>query len=104
MIGLGTWKFDLKTMIFTGEVRLEIFDNAGQYGLRILQPQMETPQITVKDLVETDDTITAVISTPLLPHADLKLEAVFAGDSVEGSVKVPFLGKIPVKGTKIMPE
>ena len=102
MIGLGTWKFNLKTMVFTGEVRLEIFDNGGEYGLRILQPQMETPQITVKDLVETADTITAVISTPLLPHADLKLEAVFSGDTVEGSVKVPFLGKVPVKGTRVV--
>ncbi|MBQ6268419.1 MAG: hypothetical protein IJK64_11700 [Clostridia bacterium] len=101
MIGLGTWKFDLKTMIFTGEVRLEVFDNAGQYGLRILQPAMETPQITVKELKETDDTVKAVISTALVPHADLTLVATFAGDRVEGYVKVPFIGKVPLKGERV---
>ena len=101
MIGLGTWKFNLKTMVFSGEVRLEIYDNDGQYGLRILQPQMETPQITVKELVESEDTVKAVVSTSLLPYADLTLVATFTGDCVEGYVKVPFIGKVPIKGERV---
>lgn len=101
MIGLGTWKFDLKTMFFTGEVRLQVFDNGGQYGLNILQPAMDTPQITVKSITETDDTVKAIIATPLLPHADVTLVATFSGDTVTGYAKVPFLGKVPVNGTRV---
>ena len=101
MLGLGKWKFDLKTMIYTGEAQIELYDNNGQYGLRILKPEMETPQITVKELVEKDDTIKAVISVSLLPHSNLTLVFQFTDNTVEGYVKVPFLGKIPIKGVRI---
>jgi len=97
MIGLGKWACNVNTMFFSGEAKLNIFDNNGSYGFELEVPGVTVPDILVKKIEEDDDTITAVVQTSLLPDKDIDLTVTFDGDEFDGFVKIPFLGKVKFK-------
>ena len=35
MIGLGKWACNVNTMFFSGEVKIKVFDNNGEYGFEL---------------------------------------------------------------------
>ncbi len=102
MIGLGTWKFHVDTMLFKGDAIIKIFNNGGEYDFELDVKDVDIPDISVKDINEDGDTLTAVGSTSMLPGKDIPISLTFSGDTVTGFVKVPLIGKIKLKeGTRI---
>ena len=94
MIGLGKWSCTVKTIFFSGEVKLHIFDNNGSYGFELLEPKIDLPDITVKEITENGNTVDVVIQTSMLPGKDIELHAEFDGDFFSGHVKIPVMGKV----------
>ena len=97
MIGLGKWACNVNTMFFSGEVKLDVFDNNGSYGFNVDIPGIKVPDITVKSVEEDDDTVNAVVETSLLPGKDIELTVTFDGDEFDGFLKIPFIGKVKFK-------
>ncbi|MBO5409864.1 MAG: hypothetical protein J6A60_01230 [Clostridia bacterium] len=97
MIGLGKWACNVNTMFFSGEVKIEVFDDNGSYGFKLDIPGIEIPDIDIKKIEEDGDTINAVAQTSLLPGKDVELTITFDEDEFDGFLKVPFLGKIKFK-------
>ena len=100
MIGIGTWECHVDTMLFKGDARIKIFDNGGQYGFDLDVKDVDIPDLDVKDIVEDGDTLTATATTSMLPGKEIPISLTFDGDTVEGSLKVPFIGKIKLKNGK----
>ncbi|MBQ8015006.1 MAG: hypothetical protein IJ264_02345 [Clostridia bacterium] len=97
MIGLGKWACNVNTMFFSGEVKINVFDNNGTYGFELDIPGIQIPDIDIKKIEEDDDTINAVVQTSLLPGKDIELSITFDGDEFDGFLKIPFLGKVKFK-------
>lgn len=97
MIGLGKWACNVNTMFFSGEVKINVFDDNGSYGFELDIPGIEIPDITIKEVKEEGDTINAVAQTSLLPGKDIELTITFDGDEFDGFLKIPFLGKVKFK-------
>lgn len=97
MIGLGKWACSVNTMFFSGEVKLNVFDNNGEYGFKVEIPGIQIPDIEIKSVEEDDDTVNAVVQTSLLPGKDIELNVTFDGDEFDGFLKIPFIGKVKFK-------
>ncbi len=97
MIGLGKWACTVNTMFFSGEVKIKVFDDNGKYGFELDMPEIKVPDIDIKSVEEDDDTIYAVAQTSLLPGKDVELTITFDGDTFDGFLKIPFLGKVKFK-------
>jgi hypothetical protein len=97
MMGLGKWACSVNTMFFSGDVDFEIFDNNGEYGFNLNIPNIKIPDITVKEVGEDDDTITATVETSVLPGKDITLVVTIDGDEFDGYIKVPMFGKVKLK-------
>ena len=55
-----------------------------------------------KEVIEEDNTINATVQTSILAGKDINLFAEFDGDTFDGYLKIPFIGKIKFKdGRKI---
>lgn len=100
MIGLGTWQCSVDTMFFSGTATIHVFDNNGEYGFELKVPDIDIPNIYVKEVVEEGNTINAVATTDVLPGKDLTLSLEFNGDTFTGFVKVPFIGKVKIQDGK----
>jgi hypothetical protein len=101
MIGLGTWLFNVKVVFYNGDVKVRIYDDNGQYGIEVLDIDTEIPPYKITSLKEDGNTIEVSGTTDMLPGRTV--DAVFRinGDKCEGTVNVPFLGKVPLTGTKV---
>ena len=97
MIGLGKWACTVNTMFFSGEVKINVFDNNGAYGFELDIPGIDIPSINVKSVEEDDDTIYVVAQTDLLPDKDCELTITFDGDEFDGFLKIPYIGKVKFK-------
>ena len=73
MIGLGKWACNVNTMFFSGEVKIDVFDNNGEYGFEIDIPGIDVPDIEIRKVEEDGDSIYAVVRTSLLPGKDIEL-------------------------------
>lgn len=104
MIGLGKWACSVNTMIFSGDVKFEIFDDNGKYGFNIDMPNVKIPDITVKEITEDGDTITATVATSLLEGKDINLVVTIDGDTFDGYLKIPFFGKVKLKNGRRITE
>lgn len=100
MIGIGKWVCHVDTMFFKGDARIRIFDDNGEYGFELSLPDMDIPEIVIKDVKEDGNTVTATATTDLLPGKDIGVKLTFDGDTFEGVLKVPFIGKIKLKDGK----
>lgn len=97
MIGLGKWACNVNTMFFSGEVKINVFDDNGSYGFDLDIPGIKIPDIDIKKIEEDGNTINAVAQTSLLPGKDVELTITFDGDEFDGFLKIPFLGKVKFK-------
>ncbi len=59
------------------------------------------PKITVKDVEEDDDTLTAVGECEAFPGKEIPVSVTFDDDTFVCVVKLPFVGKIKLSGNKI---
>lgn len=100
MIGLGKWVCHVDTMFFRGDANLHLFDNNGAYGFELSLPDMDIPEVVIKDISEDGNTLHAIANVDLLPGKDIDVTLTFEGDTMEGLLKVPFIGKIKLKDGK----
>ena len=103
MLGLGTWLFDVDTMVYSGEGLLTISDDNGSYKFVVQTPdKQKTFNIVVRSAEENGNTLELVFGVSQLAGKDINASLTFEGDTAEGFVKIPFIGKIKIKnGRKI---
>lgn len=97
MIGLGKWACTVNTMFFSGEVKINVFDNNGEYGFDLDIPGFDVPDIEIKSVEEDGDSIFAITRTSLLPGKDIELTITFDEDEFDGFLKIPYIGKVKFK-------
>jgi len=102
MIGLGKWVYSVNTVFLNGDVTLGIFDDNGDYKIEVLQIESDSdiPEFRFYDVVEDGNTLTAKGEVSLLPGSALDLFLEFTDDTMNGFLKVPYVGKIKVKDAK----
>ena len=106
MLGLGTWEFNVDTMFYRGRVLLMVTEKDGEYDIGIDIPGMDVPAFEVKSLVAEDGntdvsgTVTGTAQTDLLRGKDIPFSITFDGDTAEGFLKVPFMGKFTMRDGK----
>lgn len=97
MIGIGKWSCSIDTMMFRGDAILTIADKDGAYEITAEVPGYQMPEYSVTDIREDGNTLTAVVTTPLLSGKELPISLTFDGDVLTGYGKVPLLGKVKFK-------
>ncbi len=96
MLGLGKWHCSVDTMFFSGDVELTVKDNNGEYEFEIDLPGIDVPDYQVKSVEEDGNTVKAVVHVPMIGK-DADLNVTFDGDTFNGFLKIPFLGKVKFK-------
>ena len=100
MLGLGTWEFNVDTMFYRGRVLLIVNEKDGEYDIGIDIPGMDVPAFEVKSIEVEDNTVTGAAQTDLLRGKDIPFSITFDGDTAEGFLKVPFMGKFTMRDGK----
>ena len=102
MIGLGTWEAPINTMIFRGTGRVTISDVNGEYDFKFELVGESLPKITVSDVEEDGNTLTAVGECEAFPGKKIPVTVDFyEDDTFLCVVKLPMVGKIKLSGNKI---
>ena len=98
MIGLGNWSVSVDTMMFRGDALVTISDKGGNYDFAVRVSKLEKmPPFTVDSVTEDGNTLSLLVSTPLLNGKQIAIEMTFEGDTLTGFAKIPLLGKIRFK-------
>ncbi len=99
MIGLGTWTGKVNTMFFSGDVTFTIGEKDGGYDFSMNLPEgaAKLPEFSFREIKEEGDTLRAVAEVSLLPGKTVDVQLTFQDDTMNGFLKVPFLGKIDLK-------
>ena len=97
MIGLGKWACNVNTMFFSGEVKIDVFDNNGEYGFEIDIPGIDVPDIEIRKVEEDGDSIYAVVRTTLLPGKDIELNIDLTAMNLTVSSKSPSSARLSSK-------
>jgi len=97
MLGLGKWKFKLDTMFYRGDAFLTVGEKDGEYDIGIELVDMNLPEFSYEGLQVEGDTVTGIAHTDLLRGKDIPFTITFEGDTANGFLKVPFMGKIKLK-------
>lgn len=101
MIGLGVWEGSINTMLFKGTGRVTIKDIDGKYDFKLEIIGEDVPEFTVFDVTESGNTLSAVAECDAFKGKKIPVTAVFDGNTVIGTVKLPFLGSIKLQGHKV---
>lgn len=101
MIGIGTWEASVNTMFFSGTGRAAIIYTDGKYDFKFEVIGESVPEIIIDDVEENGNTLTATAQCELFKGKKIPITAVFDGDTVTGTAKLPFVGNIKVRGHKI---
>jgi len=102
MIGLGKWSYKVSTVFISGDVVLEVSDDNGAYKVEVLSIETESdiPEFRFYDIVEEGNTLTGKGEVSMLPGSKLDLSMTFEGDTMNGFLKVPYVGKVKIKDAK----
>jgi len=100
MLGLGTWEFRVDTMFYRGRVMLMVGEKDGGYDIGIDIPGMDVPDFSINSIAAEGNTITGTAQTDLLKGKDIPFSVTIDGDTAEGFLKVPFMGKLTMKDGK----
>lgn len=97
MIGIGKWECSVDTMMFRGEGIVTIANKNGAYDFTVEAKGVKMPPYSVGNIIENGSTLSAVVTTPMLPGKEVPIELTFDGDVFTGFAKIPLLGKIKFK-------
>jgi hypothetical protein len=97
LLGEGKWKFAVDTMFYKGDAILEVENDDGAYDIDIELKGMDLKEATFENLETEGNTVTGIAHIALLPGKDIPFSVTFDGDSAEGFLKIPFMGKIKLK-------
>lgn len=92
MIGIGTWKASVNTLVFRGEITIVISDNNGEYNIDFRFPdKFKDMKIKTYDIKENGNTLSGKGEISMLPGKELEAEVTFDGDAFTGVLKIPFI-------------
>ena len=94
MIGIGKWKFNVDTMFYRGEAYLIISEKDGKPDIELDLPGQQVPDFAVSGLEYEGSTVTGMIQTSMLKGKDIPFSCTFEGDTANGFLKIPFIGKV----------
>ncbi|MCR5151440.1 MAG: hypothetical protein K6B52_09495 [Clostridiales bacterium] len=97
MIALGRWGFTVDTFVFRGSPVIDVFEKNGQYSFSVVEPEIATPEIEIVSLTESGNVIDAVVVLPSMKKFQVKIHAVFSGDTFTADAVIPVFGKIELK-------
>ena len=101
MVGIRSWFAKIDTMFFKGDVTIKVSDVNGQYKFELELPSdVDIPDFEIYDITEDGDTLNAKASVSLLPGKEVDISITFEGDTANGFLKIPYLGKIKIKDAK----
>ena len=97
MIGIGKWTGELDTPLIKGSAVVTIAEKDGKYDFIISVPDVSNlPDFAVFDVKEDGDSLTGKAKLQLMGGITVDVFAEFHGDTFEGYIKIPFMGKIPI--------
>lgn len=98
MIGLGKWTGDIDTPLIKGTAIVDITDNGGEYAFTVSVPGAATlPDFSVFDIKESENRLSGKARVEVMGGMTVEIAVEFHGNAFDGSLKVPFLGSIPIK-------
>ena len=98
MVGIGKWAARVNTLVFKGEITVEIKDNNGEYDINFELPEkFKNVEIKYYDVHAEGNTIYGKGEMTLLPGKVIEAAVSFEGDTMTGSLKLPFLGNKEIK-------
>ena len=100
MLGLGTWEFQENTMFYRGRVLLVLADKDGEYDVTLDLPGVDVPDFEIVNMAQDGNTIAGAVKTSLLKGKEIPFSVTFDGDTANGFMKIPFMGKITMKDGK----
>ena len=102
MIGIGKWEGSVNTMLYSGEVSFRIVDKNGEYDVEFDLPEGVTnaPQFSISEVEESGNTLNAKVDISLLPGKKVDISMDFDGDTMNGVIKIPFIGKVKLENFK----
>ncbi len=102
MTGIGTWTGSIKTMIYSGDVTFTIKNDHGEYGVEFKLPDGidKIPEYTLSPIVEDGNTLSSQMEIAMLPGKKIDVSMTFEGDTMNGTVKIPFIGMVRLQNFK----
>ncbi len=101
MIGLGNWLAHIDTMFFKGDATIKVANVNGEYSFDLELPSdIDIPEFKIYDITEDGNTLNAKATVDLLQGKVIELSFTFEGDTANGFLKIPYIGKIKVKDAK----
>lgn len=98
MVGIGKWVGSVNTLVFKGDVTVEIKDNNGEYDINFELPEkFKNIEIKYYDVHAEGNTIMGKGEMTLLPGKVIEACVTFEGDTMSGTLKLPFLGNKEIK-------
>ena len=98
MVGIGKWVGRVNTLVFKGEVTVDIRDKDGEYEIDFELPEkFKNIEIKYYDVHAEGNTIMGKGEMTLLPGKVIEAAVTFEGDKMTGSLKLPFLGNREIK-------
>lgn len=98
MVGIGKWAGRVNTIVFKGEVTVDIREKDGEYDFNFEIPEkFKNIEIKYYDVHAQGNTIKGKGELSILPGKIIEAEATFDGDKMTGKIKLPFLGNKEIK-------
>lgn len=98
MIGIGKWKCGLDVALIKNEGIIEIYDDNGKYGFRLLDKDKNLPDYVVESVEENgENSLRVAITIPVLYGKQQVLVcSTYDGDTMTGYIKLPVIGHIRI--------
>ena len=98
MVGIGKWSAKINTLVFKGEITVDIRDNNGEYDIEFHLPEkFKNVEIKYHDVHAEGNTIYGKGEITLLPGKMMDAAVTFEGYTMTGSLTLPFLGNKEIK-------
>ena len=98
MEGIGRWGGPVNTLVFKGDVYVDIKDNNGEYDINFELPEkFKNVEIRYYDVHAEGNTIKGKGEMTLLPGKEIIASVTFDGDTMTGTLLLPFLGNREIK-------
>ncbi|MCH5191797.1 MAG: hypothetical protein J1F23_06485 [Oscillospiraceae bacterium] len=98
MIGLGKWTGDIDTSFAKGTAIVDVTESGGKYAFKVSVPgAANLPDFSVFDIKESGNNLSGKARVEIMGGITVDVAVTFHGDTFDGSLKVPFLGSIPIK-------
>jgi len=94
MLGLGKWKFQVKTRFYSGDAYLIVGGKDGEYEVYAELANGKRTDFRFSKLQLQGSTLTGVAQHSLLQGSQIPFSATFGDDTASGSLDVPFVGMI----------